>query len=118
MDTKKSCPSAPYKKGHSVFGKFEGNTLQYLEELDVIESGDLEFGKHENVRATMPCVTKGCINWNGNKCTVPDQMSHYFNPVQDLSAVENCPIRSSCRWYAQDGDRACSICPLIQTKFF
>ena len=69
-------------------------------------------------RATMKCVTKGCINWNGDKCTVPEQMSYFFTPLDNIDDYKNCPLKSTCRWYAQDQEKSCSICPLIKTKAF
>jgi hypothetical protein len=119
---KKNCPSAPFKKGHSIFAVFEDQTFKFTEDLIKIdeeiarEAANLE--NKTNYRATMPCVTKGCGNWDGQKCTVPDQMRQYLAPIEDVQNYRNCPIKSTCRWHAQEGERACQICPLIKTRFF
>ncbi|GLR15787.1 hypothetical protein [Portibacter lacus] len=118
MDNKKMCPSAPLKKGYSVFGKFIDGKLEYYDEIITIDSEMLDTVKRENVRTTMPCVSKGCGNWSGDKCTVPDQMNFFLTPIEDESQFENCPLRKSCRWFFQDGIKACGICPLIETKLF
>jgi hypothetical protein len=122
METKKSCPSAPFKKGHSIFAKFDGEKMSFLKTLIKIDNEIIETETRSrektDIRATMPCVTKECINWNGKRCTVPEQMNYFLDQLEDISLVSNCPIQKSCRWYEQDGEKACKICPLIKTKLF
>ncbi len=117
MEDKKSCPSAPFKVGHSVFGIFKGDHLEFTEGLIKIdEEMVLEVEKAE-YRATMKCVTKGCVNWNGKKCTVPEQMAYFVDPYAQSADYENCSLRPTCRWFAENGRNACKMCPLIKTKF-
>lgn len=122
MSESKSCPSAPFKKGNSVFAIFEGDQMTFTDSMipitEALMSESSFFSEKTEVRTTMKCVTKGCINWNGKKCTVPDQMSYFFQPLEEISAFKNCPLKTTCRWYAQDGEQSCSICPLIRTKPF
>lgn len=65
-------------------------------------------------RFSSPCVQNGCRQWAGGNCTV-------IKRVLD-AGVENLPpdapaciIRSTCRWYHQEGVQACYVCPLVIT---
>lgn len=119
---KKSCPSAPIKKGHYLIGEFKAsNSLDYSKESALIDSAkikEIRANGSSNYRASMPCQAKGCMNWNGSKCTVPDQMRDYFMNVQTIDSIENCTIRSNCQWFAQEQYSACKICPYIKTEFY
>lgn len=119
---KKLCPSAPFKEGNKIFALFDDQHFKFTDQLKMID-GELtrevvEDGDRAAYRATMPCVTKGCGNWDGQKCTVPDQMRYYLSPLTDIEDFRNCPIQKGCRWFAQEGESACRICPLIKTRVF
>lgn len=116
-----SCPSGPLKKGATLLGQFkDSNVLQYEKELKTIDDTMAEKFNKENAssyRAAITCASKGCYNWNGKECTVPDQMRPLLN-IEPTAEVENCVIRNTCRWFSQEGYSACEICPLIKTAFF
>lgn len=96
MMKKMNCPSAPFKKGHLIFAFFQDNSFQFIEDpiniddrmVSAVEKDD----DKTNYRATMPFVTRGCRNWDGEKCTVPDQMRYYLRPLQDSDIQSSCPI--------------------------
>jgi len=116
------CPSAPVKKGLDVFAYFDDKKdLQYLEETEpitVVMIDELKLSSTStSLRAAMPCATKGCINWDGSRCSVPDQMNYLLKEKIKPNPILSCAIRTSCRWYAQEGIAACSICPLVVTDF-
>lgn len=122
IEDKKSCPSAPFKKGHSIFGYFKNDNLIFPDspikiDDDFLDQLDPRIEKAE-FRVTMKCVTKGCGNWNGQKCTVPDQMNQLVGKIENAEVYMNCPLKTTCRWFAQDAEEACKICPLIKTKLF
>lgn len=116
---KKLCPSAPFKKGHNIFGELINDSFIFKDELTKIDedtfSSVSQSDNKNNYRVSMTCATKGCGNWNGSKCTVPDQMKNFI--PADKRSIQPCPIRNACRWFAQDGESACGICPLIKTDF-
>lgn len=122
MDDKYKCPSAPIKKGHWLLGKFSEDNLAYQKELVTIDSQLFNTikkdGDKTKYRAAMDCATKNCLNWNGNKCTVTDQMSPYLEGKPAPEKHIECSIRSSCRWFHQEGYNACKICPMIKTEFY
>lgn len=117
MEDKKSCPSAPFKEGLSVFAKIENDHFAFTEDLIKIDKEMLETSSGTDYRATMKCVTKGCVNWNGNRCTVPQQMAYFIDARTDHDDYSNCGLKPSCRWFAENGVKACQMCPLIRTKF-
>jgi hypothetical protein len=117
MEGKKSCPSAPFKEGHSVFGIFKDDRLEFTDNLIKIDQQMVEDSFKTEFRVSMKCVTKGCVNWNGKKCSVPDQMSYFLSPQADPSLYEKCSLKPTCRWFAENGAEACKMCPLIRTKF-
>ena len=116
-----TCPSGPLKKGATLLGKFkEANILQYEKELKLIDDAMLDEYKEEGAssfRTAITCATKGCYNWNGKKCTVPDQMRPLLKETVSAE-VEHCVIRNTCRWFSQEGYSACTLCPMIKTAFF
>jgi len=59
------------------------------------------------------CVQSGCNQWKDGKCSVIKNVLDAL-PVFE-SSLPKCAIRSSCRWYFQEGPKACSVCPLIIT---
>jgi hypothetical protein len=77
----------------------------------VIKDADLEM----KFRFSHPCVKGKCGHWQeGHGCDVPATV---MNRVEEKMIQEGlmpeCSIRSFCRWYTQEGPKACSLCPLV-----
>lgn len=68
----------------------------------------------QRFRFTAPCVEERCSQWNGCKCTVPDQVRVFVGP-EDEHSLRPCGIRSACRWFKQEGPEACRLCPFVIT---
>jgi hypothetical protein len=115
------CPSAPPKSGALLLGRFteEGRLAFAAEPLPVTGSflaraeqgGDV--GKR--FRFASRCMESACSRWQNGKCTVGlaamEAAKHQeLKKPLDLPA---CAIRSQCRWFAQEGEAACKICPLV-----
>lgn len=67
------------------------------------------------LRFAAPCVEGKCARWTGSRCAVID--SALTGPEREAGpALPACSIRSSCRWFAQQGRTACTACPAIVTK--
>jgi hypothetical protein len=112
----KSCPSAPCVEGALLVGvKTESGRLAYVQPPTKI---DAEFvararamGRPEaRFRFSMPCSEAGCPQWTGSGCGVVDHVLAE-EPEVEPGPLPNCAIRRTCRWYAQRGSRACSVCP-------
>ena len=67
-------------------------------------------------RFAQPCVEGGCRNWVADRCDVIEQAVE--SSKLPRAAIENtplpiCSIRRSCRWFAQRGAEACTVCPVV-----
>ncbi|MCW2569671.1 MAG: hypothetical protein JWN54_3768 [Mycobacterium sp.] len=65
-------------------------------------------------RFAEPCAGEACGNWTDTTCGVaraaasrPEATDH------GSSSLPRCGIRHDCRWYAQEGEQACRVCPLV-----
>lgn len=115
---KYACPSATNSEGASLFGivgndgvvKFLPHTVALDEEL--LSLGNSHSNPEAKFRYTQTCAEKGCKQWTGEKCGVIDKV---FG--MKLEAIGHqglkCPIMNDCRWYAQEGPKACGVCPLV-----
>lgn len=62
-------------------------------------------------RFTAKCVTSRCIHWSVNHCHLGHVISDL--EIDQIEALEECPIRINCRWFAENGSSACRSCPWI-----
>lgn len=69
----------------------------------------------KTVRLTNTCATKGCGQWNGEKCTlIGEILGKIEENKRKKNSLPECDIRSTCRWYAQEKEEACKVCTLVQ----
>ncbi|GHG50210.1 hypothetical protein GCM10012320_18620 [Sinomonas cellulolyticus] len=111
------CPSAPPSEG-AVILAVEGveGELAYLRpaiplgsaahDLDHSAVGDL-------LRFASPCRSSGCAHWRGGRCNLVDTLVGVATETEDRE-LPRCAIRSRCRWFAQDGKFACSVCTNVR----
>jgi len=116
------CPSAqPQWSGSVAIGVLGGTgeaprlahfpiPLQVTEELLEMSA---PVSPAEVFRFAAPCMGSGCEHFHDHHCGLVTQI------VQILPAViENlpvCGIRSTCRWWHQQGRAACLRCPQVVT---
>ena len=62
------------------------------------------------MRFAGPCVTDRCQHWGGGRCGVGDLIA---SAATGDAQPPPCPIRATCRWWAQNGVAACHVCPMI-----
>lgn len=119
----KLCPSASCSKGASLLGIVQNNRTVALLDIPVKISNDFiekagEFGEPEKrFRFADKCVKSGCSQWTGKSCGIMNELSA-SNP--SIASTDDdlppCFIRSSCRWYSQEGGKACKICLFVITE--
>lgn len=115
---KYACPSATNSEGASLFGIVGNDGLvKFLPHVVPLDAGLISAGRNHNnpearFRYTQTCAEGGCRQWTGEKCGVVDKVLRLESEALN-SKVQNCPIMNDCRWYAQDGTKACKVCPLI-----
>lgn len=118
----KSCPSAVAMPGAILLGSVNADgTVGFIETPIEIDETFMELGKgldlEQAFRFSNKCVQSGCKQWKGGNCTVIKRIMgaepewHLQHPQ-----LPACSIRTTCRWYAQEGAKACSYCAYITTN--
>jgi hypothetical protein len=118
------CPSAQPELAHSsiygVIGGPQGKVdVVYLpEELPI--TSDLialcaPVTPAEVFRIAAPCQGKKCQHFDGAECRLVNSLVQI---APSTNSLKQCAIRPSCRWYAQQGSRACVQCSAIVTTYY
>lgn len=68
----------------------------------------------EVFRIGAPCARNGCQHYDGNRCGLVQQIVAAISPV--VTAPPPCRLRSRCRWWHEEGNAACTRCPLVVTE--
>jgi hypothetical protein len=121
-DHGKTCPSSYCAEGATLLGVIgpEGKLI-YRETLTKVDKAFVEIASQgrspeKRFRFAHKCVKCGCKQWVGGECSVIDTVLAAFTaPATADAPLPNCSIRATCRWFAQRGAAACSICPEITT---
>jgi hypothetical protein len=116
----KTCPSSTCSPGHQLIGVVGptghmGYVSPPLEiDADFVEraSRRTDVPPEARFRFAGPCVESRCAQWSEGACSVISRVvEHVDSPTADALPV--CGIRSSCRWFSQEGRAACERCPLV-----
>ncbi len=116
-----TCPSAHPGEGSVVFGvviKTETDRrVGYLNEAKPATPETLALAgpvrPTEVFRIAAPCATHACKHYDGKDCTLARRIVQRLEPV--VSGLPPCRIRSTCRWFHQEGKNACLRCPQVIT---
>lgn len=116
-----SCPSASNTHGDEVFAVFDESSgvLRYLPaEVEVPpiakETLDMDEFASKN-RQVGKCLTWSCLYWRG-AC----QLGHFVSKIEldQEVTLQDCVIRGRCRWYAENGPKACGPCMSVRNLRF
>lgn len=125
QDEQKSlqCPSSMATPGAGLLGvRQEDGTIAILPQVLPVDETFIQIGQMDPVpleqrfRFTNACIEKGCKQWNGKSCGVAKRVVRHMEKVNTSNDLPPCGIRSSCRWYAQEGNNACKICSFVVTE--
>lgn len=118
-----SCPSAqPEWDGAKVFGVVQGSVdaprVSYLARSIPISPELIELTRPatpgEVLRIAAPCATHRCQHFEQGHCQlVARTVEHLPTVTQHLPP---CSIRTSCRWWHEQGSEACFRCPQVVTN--
>jgi len=64
------------------------------------------------------CVESGCGFWSGSGCSLWAELADSFQRAggqADAADLPKCAIRARCRWYGEQGSRACAACRYVVT---
>jgi hypothetical protein len=118
-----SCPSAqPGMRMLRLLGVVEvtpaGKRIAYLNEaVDVTPELLAQASPAEPTevfRLAADCEERQCTHFDGTRCRLATRIVGILPEVVDDLPV--CLIRSTCRWYAQEGKPACVRCPQVVTE--
>ena len=59
------------------------------------------------------CTETACQNYQDGRCSVATRLVAAAEPV--VHQLPRCAIRSTCRWWAENGKAACVRCPAVVT---
>lgn len=118
------CPSAQATAdGARVFGVLTGtpeaHRVGYLTETLPVSEKLLALAgpvkPTQLFRIAAPCAgaSGGCKHFKSNACSLAERIVAGISPV--VNALPACQIRSTCRWFRQEGKEACFRCPQVMT---
>jgi hypothetical protein len=120
-----NCPSAQADwEGARVFGVVGGTVkeprVSYLTEPQPVTKELLDLTSPviptEVLRIAAPCVESSCKHFDGMNCQLVSRTIAYLQPV--AGKLPPCAVRSSCRWWHEQGGDACFRCPQVVTDSF
>lgn len=116
------CPSAQATAdGARVFGVITGtpetHRVGYLTEIVPVSEKLLALAgaakPTQLFRIAAPCANGGCKHFKSNACSLAKRIVASVPAV--VEALPACQIRSTCRWFRQEGKEACFRCPQVMT---
>jgi hypothetical protein len=118
----KTCPSSNIQLDANLLGAvnedgsvgYFSNPVKVDEEL--IASLQNINEPETKFRFSNTCIEKGCNQWKNGSCSVIKNVMLGNADVILEERLPDCSIRHSCRWYTQEGAKACSFCPFIITN--
>ena len=120
-DRRFSCPSAqPDMDGAQVFGVILGEVdepmVSYLQQP--VAPGEVSAFLHGEeptrvLRFAAPCEESRCVHHDGASCTLGSRVANYVPAV--VHVLPRCAVRSTCRWFAEQGRSVCLRCPQVVT---
>jgi hypothetical protein len=114
------CPSGDLDMANaSIFGIVVGTPeapeVVYLDRVAPIPPElltlDAPVKAREIFRISASCLGNNCQHFDNDKCRLIERIVDGLPSVVDLIPV--CVIRSTCRWWNQEGKSACLRCPQI-----
>jgi len=115
------CPSAPLEPGVVLVGVVLTNgRVAYADDrlelgAEFVAAASEADSPERMFRFASPCRQSGCQQWTGEQCGVIHRFLEVNPHVEAEEALPQCSIRPQCRWFNQEGARACALCPYIIT---
>jgi hypothetical protein len=108
-------------EGARIIGVLSGTPsdprVAYLEpgtQIDPdISTGIGELAPTQVFRFAAKCEKGGCSHFSEGRCSLGDRVVAHLPEIVDSLPV--CQIRSSCRWFAEQGGSICRRCPQVVT---
>lgn len=116
-----TCPSSSCHEGAVLIAVLGGDgRLGYLRpalpiDQEFVDSCERHGATESRLRFADECRQGGCENWSGRDCSLVGRLisARPDSAAASDGSLPRCAIRADCRWFAQEGLRACGICPLV-----
>lgn len=119
------CPSVPPHYPDAVAFGVVGGTVAAPEMIPLIPAVPVTeqllslaepVSPGEVFRFAARCIEGGCRHWEGEaqRCRLVAKTVE-FAPIA-VEKLKPCAIRSSCRWWEQEGKAACVRCPQVASS--
>ena len=124
-ETAPLCPSAQPEMADSVvFGVIKGTAaeprLAHLARPRPVTPDLLALAAPvkptEVFRFAAPCAASSCQHFDGSNCRLAQRVVELLPAIDEI--LPPCQLRSSCRWWQQEGKSACLRCPQIVTETY
>lgn len=120
MDTT-LCPAFHCTEGALIIGVNEDQKTNFLPRTITVDDQFASIVVDEPLAARFrfasTCRQEGCAHYHRRSCQLIHSELKERNPPIRVSNLPKCAIRKDCRWYAEKGFYACSICPDIQATY-
>lgn len=120
--SEKTCPSATCAPGAKLIGVVGGDgRVKHLRTPLAVDEGFVATARAQGepearMRFATPCASGSCGHWTGEACGLITRVLERIEAAADAAPAERlpgCAIRSSCRWFSQEGRTACLSCDLV-----
>jgi hypothetical protein len=111
------CPSVPVQRGGMAIAIRHSHSedFVFLDEPFSVTPGalseDLAISVQLRLRVAGPCIREACVSWTERGCRWGRAVASIGGDRTD--AMVSCSIRPSCRWFAENGETACRVCPSL-----
>jgi hypothetical protein len=115
------CPSWQCEKGATLLGivLMDGSVAfakdQIVIDQQFVDAAQEGRSPEKRFRFSSTCRQGGCIQWQGDRCGIIDQILEEQTSAEGVAELPPCTIRARCRWYVQRGEAACFACPEVVT---
>lgn len=115
------CPSSRCESGHLLLGVVQADgTVGFLAERMPVDDEFVAVARRgrrpeKRFRFASKCAESGCRQWTGSSCGVIEEVFDAVPEHHRRSELPDCSIRPQCRWFGQEGEAACGVCPLVIT---
>jgi hypothetical protein len=115
----KLCPSWKCDEGSILLGMVkEDGRVSFIDKRLIINEDFVETARRgrqpeERFRFANSCIQDNCKHWKSSRCNVIDTVIEILHDEKEDGCLPSCSIRPECRWFAQRGSKACSVCPDI-----
>jgi hypothetical protein len=119
-EAERLCPSGRCRPGSTLLGimgpdgrlVYTPGRIPLTEEF--VDRAHAAGTPEARLRFAEPCVRDECGNWTDSTCGVARTAASRPEATDPASpSLPRCGIRHDCRWYEQEGESACRVCPLV-----